>query len=401
MRAHREAETDIAGAISSWKPVVAHLCTVDSSLRYLLLPQLRAIRDLQGEAIGISGPGPDVEFLESEGIRHIALTASTREQSLLSDLRASIQLWKALRRERPDVLHTHNPKPGLYGRVVGRLSGVPVVVNTVHGLYATENDSIWKRSAVYILEFLAGIFSDLEFVQSSEDVDTIRRLRLAHSSKVEHLGNGIDLQRFEPQGTDDRSRRIGHEVGLPPDSVVVGCVARLVAEKGIPELIDAWRSRTTDYQLVVVGPEDPSKHDALDPALLARARDEGAVFLGHRDDIDELYQAFDVFVLPSHREGFPRAAMEAAASGLPVVATDVRGCREVVDDGENGLLVPKRDAPALASAIETLVKDRELRRRMGAVGRAKAVEDFDEAEVVRKVLSGYLRVARKKGVVGE
>ncbi len=394
-------DADIAGAISRWKPVVAHLCTVDSSLRYLLLPQLRAIRDLQGEAIGISGPGPDVEFLASEGIRHIALTASTRERSLLSDLRASIQLWKVLRRERPDVLHTHNPKPGLYGRVVGRLSGIPVVVNTVHGLYATEDDSIWKRSVVYVLEFLAGIFSDLELVQSSEDVDTIRRLRLARSSKVEHLGNGIDLQRFEPNGSDDRRRHIRHEVGLPPDAVVVGCVARLVAEKGIPELIDAWQSRTTDYQLVVVGPEDPSKHDALDPALLAQATDEGVVFLGHRDDIDELYQAFDVFVLPSHREGFPRAAMEAAASGLPLVATDVRGCREVVDDGENGLLVPKRDAPALASAIETLVDDRELRRRMGAVGRAKAVEDFDEAEVVRKVLSGYLRVAREKGVVNE
>ena len=121
---------------------VAHLTTVDMSLRFLVLAQLRAVRDRGGRAIGISAPGPWVSELEAEGIEHFALRSSTRAMSVTSDVRAASELWTLVRRERVDVLHTHNPKPGLYGRVVGRAARVPIVVNTVHGLYATEDDPL-------------------------------------------------------------------------------------------------------------------------------------------------------------------------------------------------------------------------------------------------------------------
>lgn len=376
---------------------IAHLTTVDSSLRYLLLPQLMEIRERGGVPIGISADGPDVPFLLDAGIEFIPLTASTRSRSLASDIKAAWQLRGVIKSSEIDVLHTHNPKPGLYGRVLGRLMGVPIVVNTVHGLYASEQDPLWKRVIVYVLEAFAALFSDFELVQSSEDVDLMRRMRIGRRSSTRYLGNGIDLDRFSParhRGTRSRMRK---SLGVEEDRVVVGTVARLVAEKGLPELIEAWGHRQSDYDLIVVGPPDPTKADALTDTQIEAAERAGIRFLGHREDVDELYAAWDVFVLPSHREGFPRAAMEAAASGLPIVATDIRGCREVVEDGQSGILVPRLSPSELSAAIDRMVDDASMRTQMGSRGLAKAKEEFDERAVVARVFDAYCEVALRKG----
>jgi glycosyltransferase involved in cell wall biosynthesis len=377
---------------------VAHLTTVDMSLRYLLLAQLRSVRDLGGRAIGISAPGPWVAELEAEGIRHIPLRSSTRAADLGSDLRAIRELYGILRRERVDVLHTHNPKPGVYGRVVGRAVRVPVVVNTVHGLYATPEDALAKRIAVYGLEGFAARWSDAELLQNPEDLELMERLHLTRRAQL--LGNGVDLARFDPgRFTSTARNAIRRELGISADVVVVGCVGRLVAEKGYPELFEAMAMLPSDrVTLVVVGGEDTHKDDALTPQQLDRACGDGVRLLGARDDVDQLYAAMDVFALASHREGFPRAAMEAAAMGLPIVATDIRGCRQVVDDGVTGLLVPSRDAVALAGALRTLTEDAELRARMGKAARRRAEEHFDERRVVEIVLDTYRDVARRKGI---
>ena len=135
--------------------------------------------------------------------------------------------------------------------------------------------------------------------------------------------------------------------------VVVGAVGRLVLEKGYAELFSAWSRLRRDHPgavLVVVGPEDDAKADALTPEVRARAVADGVRFLGMRDDVEDLYPGLDLYVLASYREGFPRSAMEAAAAGLPIVATDIRGCRQVVEDGVTGLLVPARTVEPLAAA---------------------------------------------------
>lgn len=377
---------------------VAHLTTVDLSLQFLIRPQLLSIIELGGEAVGISAPGEWVEGLEAAGIRHVALESSTRGVAPSRDLKAAAQLWKILRKERPDILHTHNPKPGLYGRIVGRLAGVPIVVNTVHGLYATPDDRLLKRFLVYLLEAFAARFSDAELIQSSEDFALISRLRIAPAARTRLLGNGVNLDRFKSDGGRGRAA-MRAELGLAPDQIAVGMVGRLVEEKGYPELFEAARRLDGRHVVFVIGPDDTSKGDSLPGELVDRARADGVRFLGMRTDVDDLYRALDVFVLPSHREGFPRAAMEAAASGLPVVATDIRGCREVVEEGVNGLLVPVRDPAALAKAIETLGQDPGLRMRMGKAGDERARRLFDEAAIVGTVLDAYRQVAVTKGLV--
>jgi glycosyltransferase involved in cell wall biosynthesis len=375
---------------------VAHLTTVDMSLRFLVLAQLRAVRDLGGRAIGISAPGPWVPELEAEGIEHRALRSSTRSMDLAGDVRSARELWQIVRRESIDVLHTHNPKPGLYGRVVGRAARVPVVVNTVHGLYATPDDTLAKRAVVYGLEGVASRCSDAELFQNPEDLAVLRRFHCTRHARL--LGNGVDLARFDPRRFTPQQRSARRaELGLDEDAVVVGAVGRLVAEKGYPELFEAMERLPDHFRLVVVGGGDPEKPDSLSADVLQRARDHGVRFLGHRDDVDAIYAAMDVFVLASHREGFPRAAMEASAMALPVVATDIRGCREVVDPGRTGLLVPRSDPAALARALLDL-GDRGRRAELGQAGRRRAQEHFDERRVVETVLETYRDVGRRKAV---
>jgi glycosyltransferase involved in cell wall biosynthesis/ribosomal protein S18 acetylase RimI-like enzyme len=319
--------------------------------------------------------------------------------SLGADLKAMMQLRRVLEEEELTVLHTHNPKPGVYGRILGRLAGVPLVVNTLHGLYATEDDPLAKRAVVYILEAIASRFSDLELLQNEEDLEFCRRTRIIPGRKARLLGNGVDLKRFDRANVDPEARgRIRADLGAGEEDIVVGMVGRLVAEKGYPELFQAATTLGPGYILVVVGPDDPDKADALPPGAVENARAAGVRFLGMRTDIQDVYSAMDLFVLPSHREGFPRAAMEAAAMGLPVVATDIRGCRQVVESGVNGLLVPVQDPEALAEAITRIGGDRELLAAMSGASSRIARERFDEDAVVEKVMASYRDGLKLKGL---
>lgn len=283
--------------------------------------------------------------------------------------------------------------------MAARAARVPVVVNTVHGLYATAEDSLRRRTLVYGLERLASTCSDAELVQNPEDLETLASLGVPRS-KLHLLGNGIDLARFSRRSGADRARqRLREEWAIGPDQVVVGVVGRLVWEKGYGEIFAAagqLRSRVPNARFVIVGPDDPGKADAVPRDAIEDAQRAGIIFLGHRSDVEDLYAAFDVYVLASYREGFPRSAMEAAAMGLPIVATDIRGCRQVVDDGVTGLLVPPRRASSLASALERLVSDGQLRERMGRAAALKAGREFDQGRVIDLTLRIYERELMQK-----
>jgi glycosyltransferase involved in cell wall biosynthesis len=184
---------------------------------------------------------------------------------------------------------------------------------------------------------------------------------------------------------------------------VCGVVGRLVWEKGYREVFDAarrLRSLAPQVRVVVVGPPEPNKEDGITNEEIARAeRDGGITFLGMRDDLEDLYAAMDLYVLASYREGFPRSAMEAAALGRPLVVTNIRGCRQVVDDGVTGLLVPVRDAAALADAIASIANDEARRVAMGRAGREKALREFDDQTVINITLRVYEQLLGPRSAV--
>jgi glycosyltransferase involved in cell wall biosynthesis len=367
-----------------------HVTTTDISLELLLGPQLRAFRDAGYEVHTASAAGPFVATLARDGIAHHPLHHATRAFAPGHDAAAAIELYRLFRRLRPHIVHTHNPKPGVYGRFAARSAGVPLVVNTQHGLYAQPTDRLARRLPVYALERLAAGCSHAELIQNPEDLQTLAHLGVDRE-KLHLLGNGVDLGRFCPQPKAVR-QAVRAELGVGEDQVVVGAVGRLVWEKGYAELLTAARNLLgcrSDVTFVVAGPFDADKGDPLTPADVAAADAAGVRFLGHRNDPERLYAAFDIYVLASHREGFPRSAMEAAASGLPIIATDIRGCREVVDHERTGLLVPARDAGALECAIDRLVSDAADRRRLGDAAEAKARLEFDQRRVITRTLEVY------------
>lgn len=375
------------------RPRVVHLTTTDMSLDWLLGPQLRAFAAAGYDVIGMSAAGPHVAGLAEMGIPHVEVPSFTRSNDPLQDAKAFVQLLRLLRHVRPDILHTHNPKPGILGRIAGRLARVPLVVNTQHGLYAQPSDRWQRRLPVYAAERLASAFGHAELVQNPEDVDTLVHHLHVPSRKVHLLGNGIDLERFDPATVpDDERGRLRREWGIADDEVVVGVVGRLVREKGVVEILEAAHTLHDEdgrVRFVIVGPADPGKADALDPEAFARAADDGIVFAGERTDMPACYRAMDLFLTASWREGFPRSAMEAAAMRLPTVATDIRGNRQVIEDGVTGVLVPVRDPAGLADGVRRLLAERTAWPGFADAARRRAHAHFDQRSVIDRTLAVY------------
>jgi glycosyltransferase involved in cell wall biosynthesis len=373
---------------------VAHVTTVALSLRHLLLHQLEAIRNSGYAPIGVSAPGDDVGPLEARGIRHIAVPM-TRAFAPLSDLAALLRLYRVMRRERFTIVHTHTPKGGLLGQYAALAAGIPLRLHTIHGLYLPEGVSPRVRRLFVWLERAIMAFSHHNFSQNAEDVDIAIRERICAPERIELILNGIDLAEFEPARFGPTEKRaIRRSLGLVDEHFVIGIVARLVRKKGYIEVLEAarlMRDRAPHARFLCIGPIEPQKNDAIDAqAAKERGVDDIVQFLGHRSDVADLLSIMDAFTLPSHHlEGFPRAAMEAAAMGVPAVVTDVKGCRDAVEHNRTGYVVPPRNAPALAGALLKLIDDPAARAQFGAAGRRKALAEFDEKIVFERIVRRY------------
>jgi glycosyltransferase involved in cell wall biosynthesis len=327
----------------------------------------------------------------------------TRSITPIADLAALWRLYRIMRRERFTIVHCHTPKAELLGQLAARLARVPIVVDTFRGIYQNGNMSRFQRWMLACMARIAATCADLVLCQSREAMESAVQARICRPGRTAFLGNGIDIRRFDRRTLDPQDlERARTQLGLDPMQPVIGFVGRLVREKGILDLFEAMRlvsSRWPKAQLLVVGSTDTDKEDAIAPeAAMDFGVTASCIFAGMRTDMPTLYALMDVFVLPSYRESFPRAPMEASAMGVPCVVSDIPGCREVVESGRNGLLVPAGDAEALANAILKLLVNEELARKMGNGGRQKALESFDEERVFEIVKAAYVRLLCERGI---
>jgi lipopolysaccharide/colanic/teichoic acid biosynthesis glycosyltransferase len=381
------------------RPRVIHVTTVDMSVRHLLLNQLLWLRDGGFDVAAASAAGPDLEPVRSAGVSHFPVPF-TRRLTPVADVRAFLALWRLFRRERFDIVHTHQVKAATFAQLAARLAGVPLVVNTIHGFYFHEHTPPLKRHAWILLERALARLSTVLLSQNREDIDTAVREGICGRERIHHIGNGIDVRRFDRTAVDPaRLDTLRRELGLSADDRVVGFVGRLVREKGVLELFEAvrlLRDRVPRLRLLMIGPVDTDKPDAIRPSTAeAYGIGDVAVFAGYRYDMPELYALMDACALPSHREGMPRSPMEAAAMGVPCVVTAIRGCREVVRDGESGVLVPVSDPAALAGALMRVLAGDGVAETMAARAREIACEQFDERLVFARVKHAYDRLLER------
>jgi glycosyltransferase involved in cell wall biosynthesis len=361
---------------------VIEITNVDFSLRHFLLPLMRAIRDRGHEVVGACAEGPLLADVRAEGFRVIAIPF-VRRLSPLAHLRAFRSLVAILRAEKPDLVHAHMPISSFLARLAARVAGVPKVAYTCHGfLFNHTASSLPRRGLSFAMEWIAARITNVFLTVSEAEAQDARRLHIA--ANAQPVGNGRNPANFRPDPT--ARARIRTELGVPRHRVVVIAVSRLVWHKGYPELAAAMRS-VPEAELWVVGERIDSDRGA-DMAALLRAAGLGyrLRMLGYRTDVAALLAAADIFTLPSRFEGLPMSVIEAMLTGLPVVATNVRGPAEQVIDGETGFSVAAGDAAALGSALSKLVRDPDLRARMGMAGRQRALDRYDEAKVLSRTL---------------
>jgi glycosyltransferase involved in cell wall biosynthesis len=380
----------------SRKLKIAQVTTSDMALRFLLLDQLHLLRSMGHEVVCVCSPGPWVSELRDRGF--CVETIPMRRTPAASDLLTLRALYRAFKAHRFDIVHTHTPKAGLLGPVAARMAHVSVVMHTAHGLLFHDRMSAAAQALYWLPEKLTAACSHKLLLQSREDVKRAISTRLCPSGRITWIGNGIDVARFSRASARGVARR---ELGLGDADFVVGCVGRLVRGKGLEELLSAAQrvaESCSDIKFLLIGLNEQDHPQGVPTAMFEPLIRAGKlVFAGTRTDMPLCYAAMDVLVHPSRREGVPRVCLEAAAMQLPVIASDIRGCREAVVHGETGLLVPVRDSLALAEAIETMRQNPGLRRAMGAAGRRHVTASFDARMVLNRVEEVYRGISEQIG----
>jgi len=326
------------------------------------------------------------------GLRFRHYRMSRRANPLL-DLRTVWQLVRIFRAERPAIVHTFDTKPGVLGRLAARMARVPVVIGTLPGLGSLYAAPDWKARIIRFvyqpLQCVACHAADLTVFQNEDDAREFARRRVVPESRATVIpGSGVRTDVFARADRDRADDPGAGEEG----QVIVVMVSRLLRSKGVLEFAAAARSSrraNPRLEFLLVGGEDAESIDALTASELDEIR-ESVTWLGSRSDVREILASADMFVFPSvYREGVPRVLLEAAAMGLPLVAADVPGSRDVVIDGRNGFLVPPGDVAATAVAILRLAAEPELRSRFGQSSRERAVSRFDFEVVAARTLSVY------------
>jgi glycosyltransferase involved in cell wall biosynthesis len=304
-----------------------------------------------------------------------------------------------IRRERFTIVHTHTPKGALLGQLAARLAGTPIIINTMHGTYLNDYMHPLVRRFFIMIETIAARCSTLIFSVNKEDIQTAIREGISEPAKLKYLGGGFDLSLFNPERfSEEDARRCRQELGIAEGAPVVAYVGRMTRRKGFVDFLASAKivaERHPAARFLVIGDGDAGQAGTCDASM---AKDRGiaerCVFVGWRapEEMPRYYKIMNALVLPSQTEGLPRSATEASAMGVPCVVSDVKGCREAVEEDRNGFLVPFRDVDAFARAILRILQEPETARRMGAEGRRMAAERWDERIILKRVSAEYARL---------
>lgn len=350
----------------------------------------RAVFELASELSGrfdavvaAGGAGELFEKLREKGVRTIPLPSLERDLNVIKEIKTFFFLLALLRREAPDTVHVHGPKAGGLGALAARLSGIQKIIYTAHGWAFFEDLPWWNILLRRLFSYVTVLLAHTTIAVSKKDAGAFVNWPLA-VRKIVYIPNGV---RTVATISQNALREKLKTYGVPQTHpFVFGTVAELHKNKGLSYLVQAMRE-VPDAMLVIIGEGEERRRLTL---AIAASKLQHRVFLaGHIPDAAELIGAFDVFVLPSVKEGLPYVVLEAGVRGVPAVATDVGGIPEVIEHEKTGLLVPPKDPLALAEALKRLIADEPLRKRLGAALKQKVERGFSLDSMLEKTIALY------------
>lgn len=369
------------------RPKILYFITEDWYFCSHRLPLALAAKDAGYDVAVVTNVNRHGEAITRAGLRLIPFPLSRRSINPFAELSVLARLVKVYKQEKPDLVHHVAMKPVVYGSLAARLTGVPCVVNALTGLgYVFTSD---QKTARLLRPFLGRVLTGLLksprarlIMQNQDDRALFIRKGFAGEEDIRLIrGSGVDTRVFSS---------VQEPAGVP----VVMLASRMLWAKGIREFVEAagsLKASGVEGRFLLVGDTDPHNPSAIPKEQLASWDSEGVIeWLGHREDMPKLFSESNIVCLPSfYGEGVPKVLIEAAACGRPIVTTDTPGCREIVEHGKNGMLVPARDPGALAQAIKALLENKETRRAMGACGREIVMSRFSIETVVAETLNVY------------
>ena len=376
------------------------ITTVPISFKVLLKGQLRFMASNGFDVKGVSSEEEELkEVRENEGIMMEAINMS-RKITPFQDLKSLWEMWNFLRKEKPQIVHTHTPKAGIIGMLAARLAGVPHRLHTVAGLPLMEATGI-KRKILNFVEKLTYSSATRVYPNSKGLYDFILQNNFTQSNKLKIIGNGssngINTTLFSPdQVTETERVTLREKLNIQPDDFVFVFVGRIVSDKGINELIKAFselqtaeNNESTGIKLLLVGGLE-SDLDPLNPETLAEInQNKDIISAGFQQDVRPFFAISDALAFPSYREGFPNVVMQAGAMGLPSIVSDINGCNEIIVEGENGLIIPSKNVEKLKEKMLTLARDKNLYIKLKENSRRMIENRYEQSVVWKALLEEY------------
>ena len=373
------------------------------SLKYLLKGQLAFMSKNGFNVTMISSDGQELnDVIENEKCAHIIIPL-TRKITILKDLKATYNLYKLIRKEKPDIVHTHTPKAGIIGMLASYFARVPIRLHTVAGLPLMEAIG-FKRIILNFVEKVTCKCSTKVFPNSYGLKKIILKYKFTSEKKLKVIGNGssngIDTSFFDPELFSSKEKnKLKSDLGIERNDFVFIFVGRLVTDKGINELVEVFNELCSDLKgikLLLVGPFE----DELDPLQkkikLLINNNENIISVGYQNDVRPFFSISNCLVFPSYREGFPNVVMQAGAMKLPSIVSDINGCNEIIENGENGIIVPVKNTSALKKEMQRLFEDTSLFLKLKSNSRSLIVARYEQDLVWRAILDEYKKLLNEK-----
>lgn len=377
------------------KPKILRVTTVPESLKTLLKGQLKFMSNNGFDVIGVSSGGKSLfEVKKNEGIEVFEIEMS-RKITPIKDLKSLLNLYKLIKKEKPIIVHSHTPKAGIIAMLAAKIANVPIRLHTIAGLPLMETKGL-KRKLLIFVEKVTYACATKVYPNSNALATFIIQKNIVCQSKVKVLGNGssngIDATYFDSERISEEIRReLKTKLNIQKTDFVFVFVGRLVGDKGINELIDAFsKIKNCNVKLLLVGGLEPDLDPLFEYTINEIQTNSNIISVGFQNDVRPYFAISHCLVFPSYREGFPNVVMQSGAMGLPSIVTNINGCNEIIEEGFNGTIIPVKDAEALHNAMSKMIKHPEWCLTMAKNARNKITSNYNQQLVWQALLTEYL-----------